>query len=193
MKLFDLSKKHSGKSGAKGFVPLIKTMGPLVFPALLTLGLIIPLGNHTQAGEVRNHDMKMKALHAVLIPDVHPQIRQGDALLARNDKGGRNRKKDRQTGNSSRSQKKLSPEEKTRLNQQLEQWKNLPPEKQDELRRRMETWQSLPPEEKDIYKKRYKQWKKLSPEEQRVIRQKLERWDSLPQGEREQILRKFKE
>jgi len=190
---FDPSQKPSERKGLNGLVTWIKAMCPSVLPFMLALGLIMPLSNAAQAGRESDLNAKRHAFYPAIIPDAFPKGHQGGALIARDDRGGRNGKKDRQTGNSSRSRQDLSPEEKARLNQQLEQWKNLPPEKQKELRRRMETWQSLPPEEKDIYKKRYQQWKQLSPEEQRAIRQKLERWESLPQGEREQIRQKFGE
>lgn len=188
-----LSQKPSGRKGVKGLVLLIKDLGPLVFALMLALGSIFFLDNPARAEIEKGYGRERKAIHPALIPNAGPKWSTEAALIARDDRGGRNNKKDRQSGNSSRSRNKLSPEEKARLNQQWEQWNNLPPEKQNELRRRNKTWQSLPPEEKDIYKKRYKQWKQLSPEEQRTIRQKLDRWESLPQGEREQIRRKFGE
>jgi len=188
-----LSQKPSGGKGVNGLVLLIKDLSPFVFALMLAMGFIFFLDNPALAEKEKDYLRERKAIHPALIPNAGPKWSTEAALIARDDRGGRNNKKDRQSGNSSRSRNKLSPEEKARLNQQLEQWNNLPPEKQNELRRRNKTWQSLPPEEKDIYKKRYQQWKQLSPEEQRAIRQKLERWESLPQGEREQIRRKFGE
>lgn len=186
--------KPSIRKGVKRLVPWIRDFHPLVPTTfMLALGLILFLNNPARGEKDHDFGKTREADFSALITNAGQKWLNKGMHLAKNGRKRQNRKKDYPSGNSSRSRSDLSPEEKARWNQQIEEWKNLPPEKQNELRRRNERWQSLPAEEKNIYKKRYQQWKRLSPEEQRAIRQKLDRWDSLPKSEQDQIRRKFGE
>lgn len=87
--------------------------------------------------------------------------------------------------------KRLSPEERERLNERFQQWRSMPPEHREDLRRRFEQWRNLPSQERDLYRRRFEQWRRLSPEEQRLYRQKLTDPERLSPQEREEIRRRF--
>jgi hypothetical protein len=88
--------------------------------------------------------------------------------------------------------KKLSPEEKTRLEKKIKEWKSLTPKKQNSLRHRMDQWKELTPEERSLYQKRFDQLQKLSPKERKKTRKKLKKWDSLSPRDKDEIRRKFR-
>lgn len=88
--------------------------------------------------------------------------------------------------------KDRSTEDKTRLRNNIQQWKSLPPEEQNILRQRMNQWKKLPSEDRNLYQKRFKQLRKLSPQERQSIQKKLKKWDSLPPQEKEKIRQRFR-
>ena len=65
----------------------------------------------------------------------------------------------------------LSPEERTRLRQQMDRWKQLPPQDRDRIQKNYERWQQMPPEEREQLRERLRQFREMSPEERQRARE----------------------
>src|SRR4030065_696200 len=75
--------------------------------------------------------------------------------------------------------KQLSPDERQRVREKYERSKQLSPEERQRARQNLETFRRLPPEARRRIRENQQRWQQLPPEERARLRERLERWKQL--------------
>lgn len=67
----------------------------------------------------------------------------------------------------------LSPEERSRMRENLERWRQLSPEEQQRIRENYERWRQLSPDEREAIRRRFEAYRKLPPQERQQLREEF--------------------
>ncbi len=69
----------------------------------------------------------------------------------------------------------LTPEEQSRIRENLERWRHLSPQEQQRIRENYERWRQLSPQERETIRRRFEDYQKLPPQERQQFREEFRR------------------
>jgi hypothetical protein len=86
----------------------------------------------------------------------------------------------------------LTPEERRRIQENVQRWQQLSPEEQTRLRQQMDRWKQLPPQDRERVQKNYERWQQMPPEQREQLRERLRNFREMPPEERQRAREEFR-